>query len=481
MANKRLPRLLTIGAAVVAMNGGAAVAAATAPPPLRFVAATGTVTLERYPDGVFLDFPTHVVAGAKPFEIWARRASYADPIVATQGTGPRAERLPAGLVTSFSGFTAFTHVKLVDGNGTVVLERDDDFCPNSTGSRTRPDAPDTSPYPQGCSTNPFTLGSVWGIQAGWSAPTSGNWWESEPVDLPVGTYTATITVNPPYVALFGIPADQASTAVQVIVRPADVGERPRRQAARHAAGTAAQPAAARPAGAGTVPAGPKPDLRSLPAWGIQIGGEEGEAGHDHLAFNATVWTAGRSPLVVDGFRRDENMMDAYQYFYDQQGNQTGYAQVGTMEWDPREGHQHWHFTDFAQYRLLDADQQVAVRSGKESFCLANTDAVDYTIPGANWRPDNTDLHTSCGQQTALSVRQVLEIGSGDTYTQALPGQSFDITDLPNGTYYIEVAANPDGNLYESNQTNNVSHRKVILGGEPGSRTVEVPPHDGISG
>jgi hypothetical protein len=202
---------------------------------------------------------------------------------------------------------------------------------------------------------------VWGIQAGWSAPTSGNWWESEPVDLAKGTYTATITVNPPYVALFGIPADQASTAVQVIVRPAAADERPRRQAARPAADPAAQPAAERPAGAGTVPAGPQPDLRSLPAWGIEIGGEEGEAVHDYLAFNATVWTAGRSPLVIDGFRRDENMMDAYQYFYDPQGNQTGYAQVGTMQWDPREGHQHWRFTDFPQYRLLDANQQVAMR------------------------------------------------------------------------------------------------------------------------
>src|SRR4051812_40481366 len=340
MANKRLPRLLTAGAAVMAMNGGGVAAEASAPPPLRFVAATGTVTLERYSTGVYLDLPTHVVAGAKPFEIRAKRASYADPIVATQGTGPRAKQLPTGLITSFSGFTGFTHLKLVDGGGTVVLERDDDLCPNNTGSRTRPDAPDASPYPQGCSTNPFALGSVWGIQAGWSAPTSRNWWESEPVDLAEGTYTATITVNPPYVALFGIPADQASTAVQVIVRPAAAAdERGRRQAAGPAADPAARPAAERPAGAGTVPAGPRPDLRSLPAWGIKIGGEEGEAGHDYLAFNATVWAAGRSPLVVDGFRRDENMMDAYQYFYDAQGNQTGYAQVGTMQWDPREGHQ----------------------------------------------------------------------------------------------------------------------------------------------
>ncbi|OJF13569.1 hypothetical protein [Couchioplanes caeruleus] len=27
-----------------------------------------------------------------------------------------------------------------------------------------------------------------------------------------------------------------------------------------------------------------------------------------------------------------------------------------------------------------ADRKLAVRSGKEAFCLANTDAIDYTIP-----------------------------------------------------------------------------------------------------
>jgi hypothetical protein len=266
----------------------------------------------------------------------------------------------------------------------------------------------------------------------------------------------------------------------------------KKQAAKKQAAQAEnpQPAASRPTGKGLVPKGPKPDLRSLPAWGIQMlvpdeGGEHvaaDEPAGDFLTFNATVWTAGTSPLVVDGFRRSgEDVMDAYQYFYDSAGNQTGYAQVGTMEWDDRDGHTHWHFTDFAQYRLLDENKQLAVRSGKEAFCLANTDAVDYTLPKANWQPGNTDLHTACGDYSSLAVREVLDVGSGDTYAQYLPGQSFDVTDLPNGIYYVEVSANPDHRLHEQDLNNNISYRKVILGGEPGARTVEVPPHEGIEG
>jgi hypothetical protein len=74
---------------------------------------------------------------------------------------------------------------------------------------------------------------------------------------------------------------------------------------------------------------------------------------------------------------------------------------------------------------------------------------------------------------------VLDVGWGDTYQQYLPGQSFDITDLPNGTYFIQVKANPEGKLYETDTANNESPRKIILRGRPGQRTVKVPPYQGI--
>lgn len=242
---------------------------------------------------------------------------------------------------------------------------------------------------------------------------------------------------------------------------------------------AAAPNAKRPTGKASVPDVPKPDLRSLPAYGIQISdGDQDVKGKDYLAFSANVWNAGPAQLVVDGFRSPgKELMDAYQYFYDADGKQVGYTPTGTMEWDPRAGHEHWHFTDFASYRLLKADQKEQVRSGKEAFCLANTDAVDYTVKNANWHPDNTDLSTACGQENSISVREVLDVGSGDTYTQDLPGQSFDITNLANGTYFIQVLANPENRLKETDLGNNSALRKVVLGGKPGARTVKVPAHE----
>jgi hypothetical protein len=199
---------------------------------------------------------------------------------------------------------------------------------------------------------------------------------------------------------------------------------------------------------------------------------------ERLSFTATVWNAGPSPLVVDGLRRPgEAIMDAYQNFYDDGGQQVGSAPVGTMVWDAREGHHHWHLTDFAGYRLLAGDGREVVRSQKEAFCLANTDAVDMFVKNAVWQPDNSDLQSACGVEDSATLRQVLATGHGDTYGQTLPGQAFDIHDLPNGTYYIQVIANPFHRLYETDLDNDISLRQVILGGTPGARTVRVPPYE----
>jgi hypothetical protein len=145
-----------------------------------------------------------------------------------------------------------------------------------------------------------------------------------------------------------------------------------------------------------------------------------------------------------------------------------------MVWDPREGHVHWHFKDFARYQLLDANRTAVVRSKKEAFCLAATDAVDYTVPGANWEPWNTDLETACGGSGSLAVREVLDVGSGDTYGQYRPGQSFNLNGLSDGRYFISVEANPRRNLHEADVTNNDALRRVRIGTAPdGDRTVRV--------
>ncbi|WP_405734237.1 lysyl oxidase family protein [Streptomyces sp. NBC_00028] len=540
---------VVVTGAGAAPGAGAAQAATPGKPKLKLIAASNAVTLDRWEGepGVYLDLGTYVTVDNAPLEFQVKRKSYKDPVVAQQilrdakGKKIGSKALPAGLVKDFSGLPGFLEVSIKNAQGQEVSKPKGTFCPNNASGRLRPDAPATSHYPESCPTNPFTLGSVWGVEKGWAANSSTVDYD-KPVDLPAGEYTAKVSVAKKYRDAFGIPNDQRT--IKVTVRQISDGgggggagrgmsaqhgghdmagmsgmaghsmahhygprgaDEPTPGALSHAledrglahhlgdgAGhtdgsriaPALKPNSKRPTGrAGVASNVPKPDLRSLPAWDIAItDGEDGDvAGKDYLAFSANVWNAGPAPLVVDGFRKPgADLMDAYQYFYDAKGKQIGYAPTGTMEWDPRVGHEHWHFTDFASYRLLSADKQDIVKSGKEAFCLANTDAIDYTVKNANFKPYNTDLSTACGQQNSISVREVLDVGSGDTYTQYRPGQSFDVTDLPNGTYYIEVIANPEKRLQETNLKNNVALRKVVLGGTPGARTVQVPPVDLIN-
>lgn len=471
--------VIVVLSAVTGPSATAARVAVAGPPPLELVATASAVTVER-PQGQFqveLGLGTVMVAGRSAFEVRVERRSYHDPIVATQVIRDpgriRMRTLDDEVVRDFGGFTDFFHLRLTDIAGNTVLDLDQDFCPGGHPVRLRSHGPEASPYPPSCPTNPFTLGTVWGVQAGWGTPTGGLYQRVDTRGVPDGDYIARLWVTKPYRDVFEIPAN--TITVQVTLKTV-----PPRPPLTEPPVTPDRP---EPTGPATVPARSRPDLVALPAWAVDIQGDNArtpEVENERLTFAANVWNAGPSPLVVDGFRRaGEAVMDSYQYFYDSTGDQVGHAPVGSMEWDPRAAHRHWHFRDFAGYRLLDSGGHEVVRSQKEAFCVANTDAIDLFVENAAWQPDHTDLHTSCGREDAQTVREVLATGHGDTYANSAPGRALDIHGLPNGTYYIQVVANPDHKLYETDLGNNVSLRRVVLGGTPGARTVRVPPYESI--
>lgn len=429
-----------------------------------------TVTAESFGGFAFIETGPRLTTGSEPFELRAHRSSYRKPIEVRWMKGTGAVTLPEGTMTDFFGLPAFFRTMVRGPHGHVFSKSFSPLCTTGQTGRARPDAPAHNPYAAGCPFHPFTLGSVIGMQAGWYSEFGADFFGGGEVRLKPGTYRLITTIRTKYRGLFGVPdADSRKESVLKVTKASFDGfRRARAQASRAAKAPVPQPATTRPTTAARTPLiGPKPDLRALPALGMQISPRG-----NFLQFAATVWNGGTSPMVVDGFRRPgTDLMDAYEYFFDTAGNQTGFQRVGTMEWDPRPSHNHWHFTDFARYQLLKADKTLARPSQRDAFCLANTDAVDYTLPAADWRPEGTDLGTACGDFGSLSVRESLAVGSGDTYFQFLAGQSFNLKGLPNGVYYIAVEANPEHNLVETSTANNRSLRRVVIGGRLGHRTV----------
>jgi lysyl oxidase len=503
-------------------------AAAESPAPaLKLVSATKQQNVKRVKgEPVYLyDLGIHAVAEKATFEIRTRRGrSYRDPITATltrdSGTEKKTTTLPSALFTDVQDLNKFFGFTVKNKDGKVVKRGDLGFCPNSYGAtRAVLDGAPTSPYPSGCDIHPFAKGNVLGIQRGWTVPALGDWRNPPSFKGADGQYTVSLLIQAPWRKALGLTKTQSSASIKVKVKtvPVEKGDgggagstaasshqhgatgmagmhmkaaaagplspqHAKMEAIRKLSlGKAAKPHAAPPAKtarAADLSSMPKPDLQSVPAYQIALS-KTGKK--TYLNFGATVWNAGPSPLVVDGFRLNGNKdMDAHQYFYDNTGKEVGSTPAGGMEWDPRKGHEHWHFKAFASYRLLNSTKTVTERSGKEAFCLVPTDAVDMNTAGANWNPESTDLSTACGDEGALSIREVLDTGWGDTYTQGLPGQSFNVTNLKNGIYFIEVLANPDQKLAESNTKNNSTLRKIKLGGTVGGkRTVKVYDYAGL--
>ncbi|MGZ8625198.1 MAG: lysyl oxidase family protein [Actinomycetota bacterium] len=466
---RRAVTLCTISAVSLTLLAGVPAATAEDPPGLRLFAASSRVEIERDRRGfAWLDPGVWVAAVGGAFELRVSRPDYDTPVSVVQtdaATGEALRTLPVELLDGWSGMRDFLHLSVRDSDGRVVLRQRFTFCPNNyVRARLNDDGPLNSSYPYFCGGNPFTRGTVWGIDADWAVSPLAD--AGFGFDARRNRYELRAWIDPAWVEALGI--EQPAAEARVAISVSDGGRMDGPGVAAPFSRGARVPTVTSPAAEGL------PDLIALPAWGVAT---YHRRGRDLLAFNATEWNAGPGTLVVEGFRGpDQELMDAFQYFL-VDGRAVGRAPIGQMEFHPQ--HHHWHFQQFTEYSLLDADSGEVAISGKQSWCLANTDAIDLAVPNANWAGYGGDLFTMCGGPGALWIREVLDVGWGDTYSQYIAGQAFDVTDLPNGDYYIRVHVNPTGSMLEGSPDNNIEDRLIQLRGKPGARRVVVPPWHGI--
>lgn len=484
---KSLPAALAAGALAL---GPLTAQATTAPVTIRLFTPSPDVTMTVHHSGpdewVEFNPAVYVKAPSTRFEIDVRRPSYAEPLAATVRVGDRTVTLSRTFLDGWSGLkNAFVFTWRTPA-GTQLSRTPVSWCPNDgQTSRLSASAAATTVFASGCGYHPFTRGQRWGIDRGWArqVPTYG----VQPPEGALGDHAVLeIALRKDLANLLEVPESNRTLRFDVTVEhvtdpdPEGPGAEPETETGAVGPSVTSSATSSRRLApeaprvtAFTPPADTLPDLISLPAFGMST---STEGDRDYLNFAATVYNGGRGPLVAEGYRRGADPeMDAYQMFY--RGTRLlGSARVGTMEYDVRDSHEHWHFEDFAIYDLVDQDRRALRTSGKEAFCLAPTDAINLLIPGAAVDPGNGDLSTACGEEESIWVREVLASGWGDTYLQQRAGQAIDITGLPNGTYWVRVRSNPGNRLREASRLNNVSLRRVVLGGTSGDRNVSVPAY-----
>ncbi|MGH2709658.1 MAG: lysyl oxidase family protein [Actinomycetota bacterium] len=141
--------------------------------------------------------------------------------------------------------------------------------------------------------------------------------------------------------------------------------------------------------------------------------------------------------------------------------------VGTFTF--HEAHTHYHFEDYALYELRrfrangEPDMSpggLAAPGFKASFCLIDydqdrpPDSPIYELPHP--------LYLTCTGSFGVGV-QGISPGWKDTYDSSLPGQQIPIAGVPRGQdYALVITADPENQLWETNEEDNVAWSKVRL-------------------
>jgi hypothetical protein len=113
-------------------------------------------------------------------------------------------------------------------------------------------------------------------------------------------------------------------------------------------------------------------------------------------------------------------------------------------------HNHYHFEQYADYRLLDTGGRTVARGHKQAFCLVDL----WQVPGLGGDPR---------PQFPTCEFQGISAGWADVYHRGLDCQWVDITNVPPGRYILEVEVNPARIvIQEHNYQNNVGRAEVTV-------------------
>jgi hypothetical protein len=133
-------------------------------------------------------------------------------------------------------------------------------------------------------------------------------------------------------------------------------------------------------------------------------------------------------------------------------------------------HGHRHFLGYALYRLLNAAGAEIARGHKQSFCLLDSRRTGL-VSGAR-----ASAQYTCSNQGISS-------GWSDIYGRGLDCQYVDITDVPAGTYRLNVVINRFAGIPESDYTDNTAEVMVTIppAGDAGTPPDASVPPESITG
>lgn len=217
---------------------------------------------------------------------------------------------------------------------------------------------------------------------------------------------------------------------------------------------------------GVAPAGSSPSPALLPDLNVERPSEiyitKGRAA-TRLRTSNTVSNIGAGPLEIfpgdsgqgceGGGRQtkqrvfqDSANADSPGFFDRKDDTATEVIDSGCSRYHPT--HDHWHFDNFARYRLIRESNGTQVgTSRKISFCVIDTGHPNPDLPGSpeeSYYPQDPDDPDAKFPTCSATTVDGLSIGWEDTYGAALPGQGINITGLRGKRFCLILEADPPG-------------------------------------
>jgi len=177
-----------------------------------------------------------------------------------------------------------------------------------------------------------------------------------------------------------------------------------------------------------------------------------------LGFSTTYYNVGEGPLeLVADVRtagiKDDIQRTVFQRIYKTDGTYRD-TPSGTFLW--HEAHLHYHFADFVTYSLEATDGTKPLTreivQEKSTFCVRDVSKIR-----ADNLPTGAASYLVCGKEI-----QGVSVGWGDTYFHTYPGQLFNITGVPSGTYVLKFVLNPQDRFEEISEENNTAWAVVKI-------------------
>jgi hypothetical protein len=182
------------------------------------------------------------------------------------------------------------------------------------------------------------------------------------------------------------------------------------------------------------------------------------------------------PCEIDGVAYDECTI-ATQEILDAEGDVVATHDAGSAVFHPE--HNHWHQSAVATFDIRSAAEgddpsdpanmtRVWVEGVKITFCFVDVEFIGETGAGKKAKPRT---YWECNGEL-----QGLASWWADSYHQSTPLQELDVTDVPDGEYYLTHLADPDDHWIESDETNNFTWVKFRLTRESANAKVTVLEH-----